>query len=85
MANPSKIQFIIDHIDPLGQGVFKQDEKVYFIPKTLPNETGTAEILKKKKGVHFAKLESLNQKSELRTQANCQHYDLCAGCHFQHS
>lgn len=84
MANPSKIQFIIDHIDPLGQGVYKQDEKVYFIPKTLPAETGTAEILKKKKGVHFARLESLDQESEYRTLASCKHYDVCSGCHFQH-
>jgi 23S rRNA (uracil1939-C5)-methyltransferase len=81
----NKIEFIIDHIDPLGQGVFKQDDKIYFIPKTLPGESGTARILKKKKGVHFCELEVLYQKSPDRVDDLCPHFQTCNGCHFLHT
>lgn len=84
MTNHAKINFIIDHIDPLGQGVCKKDDKVYFIPKTLPNETGTAKIIKSKKGVHFAELENIDVVSEAREEATCGHYNQCHACHYQH-
>ena len=54
-------KFIIDHIDPLGQGVFKQDGEIFFIPKTLPNEEGDFEVLKSSKGVNFGKLVKLEK------------------------
>ena len=80
-----QIQFLIDHIDPLGQGVFKSDEKVYFIPKTLPGETGNASIVKSSKGVYFATLNQINQASAIRTQNSCPHFDRCNGCQFLHT
>ena len=79
------IEFIIDHIDPLGQGVFKKGDDIFFIPKTLPEESGTAEVLKRKKGVHFAKLNTLETKSEKRIRPECEHFDSCQGCHFLHT
>jgi len=79
-----KIEFIIDHIDPLGQGVFKKGDDIFFIPKTLPNESGSAFVLKKKKGVHFAELDELTQVSEARIESECSHFNNCPGCHFFH-
>lgn len=79
------IRFIIDHIDPLGQGVFKEDEKVYFIPKTLPGESGLAQVVKKKKNLYFCKLIELDQKSPQRQNSECPHYHTCSGCHFLHT
>lgn len=79
-----KIEFIIDHIDPLGQGVFKEGDNIFFIPKTLPNESGSARVLKKKKGVHFAELETLTQESDKRITSECEHFQNCPGCHFFH-
>lgn len=78
------IQFIIDHIDPLGQGVYKEGDDIFFIPKTLPNETGTAQILKRKKGVHFAKVEKLDNPSQSRIKSECSHFNQCPGCHYLH-
>ncbi len=81
----NKIEFIIDHIDPLGQGVFKDGENIYFIPKTLPGESGTAKILKRKKGVHFCELISLSKQSDKREKPLCSHFSECQGCHFLHT
>lgn len=78
-------KFIIEHIDPLGQGVFKENDQIYFIPKTLPKETGTFEILKSKKGVNFGKLISLDKVSNTREIPACTHFADCSGCHFLHT
>lgn len=78
-------KFKIDHIDPLGQGVSKQSEKVCFIRKTLPGETGQAKILKKSKGVMFAEPESFAQVSSLREKSDCPHFEDCPSCHFLHT
>lgn len=80
-----KTKFIIEHIDPLGQGVYKDGENIYFIPKTLPGETGVAKILKSKRNIHFCQLETLEHKSPERNAPACPHFDQCPGCHFLHT
>lgn len=80
-----KLHFHIDHIDPLGQGVHKDGATVCFIPKTLPGETGTAEIIKRSKGVSFGKLISVEATSPERIKPECKHFDQCPGCQFLHA
>ncbi len=48
--------FLIENIDPLGQGVSKTNNEIFFIKKTLPGESGIAEITSQKKGVSFGVL-----------------------------
>lgn len=79
-----RISFVINHLDSLGQGVAKQDDKIYFIKKTLPGEKGEASFLAKSKGVHFYKLEHISEKSPLRQNAQCQHFQECGGCDYLH-
>jgi 23S rRNA (uracil1939-C5)-methyltransferase len=78
-------KFLIDHIDPLGQGVYKENDQVYFIPKTLPTETGNFEILQSKKGVNFGRLLDLEVKASNRIEPTCPHFNHCPGCHFLHT
>jgi len=79
------IKFNIEQIDSLGQGVFKDDGKIYFIPKTLIGETGTAEVYKSAKGVNFCRLLTLEKKSKERIDSVCPHFSECPGCHFLHT
>jgi 23S rRNA (uracil1939-C5)-methyltransferase len=79
------IDFEIDHIDPLGQGVSKKGGAVTFIAGTLPGETGTAMVYKRAKGVQFARLETLDQTSSVRVDPVCPHFDKCPGCQFLHT
>ena len=81
------IKFKIDHMDPMGQGVSKESQ-IAFIEKTLPGETGTAEIYRKAKGVIFGNLsdpENLNTKSPDRIEPECPHFYECRGCQFLHT
>ncbi len=82
---PQIIEFTIDHLDPLGQGVHKEDDLVVFIPKTLPGERGRALIKKRVKGVAFAELTELCEASSLRTTPACPHFDQCGSCHYLHT
>jgi 23S rRNA (uracil1939-C5)-methyltransferase len=80
-----KINFKIEHLDPIGQGVSKLSDKVAFIPKTLPGEEGIAQVTKSSKGVYFAQLIELTKVSEHRNTSVCPHYDECSGCQYLHT
>ena len=80
-----KIDFRIQHIDPIGQGVSKEDAAVTFIKKTLPGEMVSAEVFSKKKGVQFATLTAIGEPSADRKAPDCPHYDSCNGCDYQHT
>lgn len=81
------INFKIDHMDPLGQGVSKEN-KIAFIENTLPGESGIAEIYRKAKGVIFGRLKDpvqLGIASDIRIVPECRHFNECRGCQFLHT
>ncbi len=83
----TNINFKIEHMDPLGQGVSKKDQ-IAFIEKTLPGEEGIAEIYRKAKGVVFGKLidpDNLHIKSSDRIKPECLHFYECRGCQYLHT
>lgn len=84
-VEPTRVDFEIDHIDPLGQGVSRKDGSVTFVAGTLPGETGTAVVYKRAKGVQFAKLERLDKTAENRIEPVCPHFEQCPGCQFLHT
>ena len=79
------IEFEIDQMDPLGQGVSKKDGSITFVAGTLPGETGTAVVYKRSKGVQFARLQSLNQTADNRIEPDCPHFNQCPGCQYLHT
>jgi 23S rRNA (uracil1939-C5)-methyltransferase len=76
------LEFAIENMDSLGQGVAKIDNKPCFIPKTLPGETGVATLTKASKGVMFARLKSLDITADNREEPVCKHFENCPGCHY---
>ncbi len=78
-------EFEISHIDGLGQGVSKINERIIFIPKTLPGEKGICKIIKASKGVHFAETIELYTESPHRIEPECPHFHTCGGCDFLHT
>jgi len=84
-TQPSRIDFEIESIDPLGQGVSKKDGKITFVPATLPGETGSAIVYKRSKGVQFARLQTLDKTADNRVEPDCPHFDKCPGCQFLHT
>ena len=83
--NTRPIEFEIDHIDPLGQGVSKKGGNITFVAGTLPGEKGTALVYKRAKGVQFARLQTLDRASDKRVKPECPHFNRCPGCQFLHT
>ncbi len=80
-----EIYFSIQHIDSLGQGVSKKNQQIVFIPKTLPEETGKAQIVHRKGKVQFAKSIEITKKSTHRQKPDCSHFKNCEGCAYLHT
>ena len=81
----AKLEFHIQSTDHFGQGVHKDGKRIVFIPKTLPGETGEAEVIEKKKGVEFAVLTHLENPSPQRIEAECPHFAECQACAYLHT
>ncbi len=79
------IEFEIDHLDPLGQGVSKTGGGITFVAGTLPGETGTAIVYKRAKGVQFARLQQLQHSAANRIEPTCPHFSQCPGCQYLHT
>jgi 23S rRNA (uracil1939-C5)-methyltransferase len=79
------LEFQIESMDSMGQGVAKIDNKPCFIPKTLPGERGQAALTKASKGVMFARLSTLDITADNREEPLCEHFDSCPGCHYLHT
>lgn len=61
--------------DPEGQ--------VYFVDGAVPGDVVTVEYKRKKKGVPFGKVHSIDSPSADRVEPFCQHFDICGGCKWQ--
>lgn len=79
------LEFSIESMDSMGQGVAKIDDKPCFIAKTLPGEEGKATLTKASKGVMFAKLDTLDITAGNREESQCPHFESCPGCHYLHT
>jgi len=67
-----------------GKGVGKAEELVVFVDKAVPGDVADVRIMKKKKNLAEAVIETLHTSSELRTDPFCQHFGVCGGCKWQH-
>ncbi len=85
MQSQRMVPFKIIRMDSLGQGVSKESDKITFIPKTLPGDAGEARIVAERKGVSFAKMQSLKEASPLRIDPVCPHFESCPSCHYLHT
>ncbi len=74
----------IDRVAAEGKCVSKVDGKVIFTTKTAPGDIIDARIIRKKKNYLEAIPIRYLQKSDLRVDPFCTHFELCGGCKWQH-
>jgi 23S rRNA (uracil1939-C5)-methyltransferase len=85
MPDSTFIPFKISTMDSLGQGVSKETDKITFISKVLPGESGEARITGQRKGVCFANVHTLKTRSPHRIDPVCPHFRNCPSCHYLHT
>ena len=74
----------INGLDHQGNGISKIDNKVIFIPNTLPDELVEVEITKDKKNYLEGKLVNIIESSPKRIESKCLYYQECGGCNYLH-
>lgn len=67
-----------------GEGIGKENGKVYFVKNALPFEDVEVEVLKENKNFSFAKATNIKTKSPDRAQPLCPYFFKCGGCQLQH-
>lgn len=66
-----------------GKGVSRIDDYVVFVKRGIPGDIVNARIIKRKKNYAEAIIISFVEKSKLRIDAPCKHFEYCGGCTWQ--
>ncbi|MDP2560579.1 23S rRNA (uracil(1939)-C(5))-methyltransferase RlmD [Psychrobium sp. 1_MG-2023] len=74
----------IEKLDLKLQGMAYIDQKVVFVPSTLPNEEVVIQVNHEHKNYASAELIEITKVSEQRISALCQHFEDCGGCQVQY-
>ncbi len=74
----------ITDLNHQGDGVGKIDGFTLFVPRSLPGETVTVEIVTVHKTYAEARLVTIEETTTGRITPACQHFDRCGGCQLQH-
>lgn len=78
------MKVIIEKLDHYGRGITKINNKICFVPYTLPNEEVDITIIEEKKKYMVAKTNKIYNYSNLRCDKQCKYYSLCGGCNTMH-
>ena len=74
----------INKLDHQGRGIGKIDNKVIFVPYTLPGDLVEVEITKEKKNFLEGKVNKFINKSDEHIENKCLYYGICGGCQLRH-
>jgi len=75
----------IDKIVFGGKGLSKFDDKVCFVPYTLPDEVVEIKVVEEKKNICEGFPVEILHKNPNRVTPECKYYMECGGCDFQHA
>lgn len=74
---------IIEKLDHFGRGICHIDQKICFVPYTLPGDYCDIRIIQEKKSFLEGCLQKIINESPYRIHSSCPHFDQCGGCQFQ--
>ena len=70
----------ITDMDHLGNGIGKIDNKIVFVPKSIPGDICNIDIYKSHKKYDKGRLREIITASNSRIDARCPYYNECGGC-----
>lgn len=74
----------ITKLDHQGRGIGKVDDKIIFVPYTLPDDEIKFKITKEKKNFCEGKVTEYIKKSSRHIDQTCPYYGICGGCDLRH-
>jgi 23S rRNA (uracil1939-C5)-methyltransferase len=79
-----ELRLMIEKLVYGGDGLGHAEGNTVFAPFVLPGEEVRAEVKARKKKTVWAKVTEVVQASAARVNAECPHFGICGGCHYQH-
>jgi 23S rRNA (uracil1939-C5)-methyltransferase len=79
-----ELQLSIEKMIYGGEGLAHADGNTVFVPFVLPAEQVRATVRTRKKKLIHANLVNVEKASPSRVAAECPHFRVCGGCHYQH-
>ena len=70
--------------DHFGRGISKDNEKIIFVDKALPEEIVDVIITKENKKYSEARIINIEKKNQKRKEVICPYYEKCGGCNLLH-
>ena len=74
----------IEKLDNLGRGICYINNKITFVPNTLPDEIVNLKLTKESKKYNEAIVTEYIKQSKKRIPSKCPYYEECGGCHLLH-
>ncbi len=78
-------KLLIEKLDNNGRGISYYNNKIIFIPNTLPNEEVIINITKENKKYYEGEVIEYIRTSPLRIESLCPYYKYCGGCNLLHT
>ena len=78
------IEVTITDLSDTGDGVGRFDQRVVFVPDTVPGDRVIVRLVNVKPKYAYGKLQQLLQASPHRMRPSCIVADKCGGCQWQH-
>ena len=73
----------IEKIAAEGKSIAYIDDKVLFVPNTVPGDVVDVQVTRKRKSFMEGFVTQVRQLSDLRTTPACSHFGICGGCKWQ--
>lgn len=83
-TEPRETQLLIESLTNSGDGLGRLDQRVVFVPYTLPGDRVRIRITQQKKTYALAETQELLEPGASRITPRCAHFGVCGGCDWQH-
>lgn len=81
---PRDAELVIESLTNAGDGLGRQDQRVVFVPYTLPGDRVRIKITQRKKTYALGSVEEILEPGKDRISAPCPYFEKCGGCDWQH-
>lgn len=81
---PKEAELTIDSLTNSGDGLGRLDERVVFVPYTMPGDKVQIKITQRKKNFMLAEAIDILEEGPGRVKPRCAVFERCGGCDWQH-
>ncbi|ASJ74430.1 class I SAM-dependent RNA methyltransferase [Granulosicoccus antarcticus] len=81
---PRESELVIESLTNAGDGLGREEQRVIFVPYTVPGDRVRIKITQRKKTYALASVVEILEPSKDRISAPCEYFERCGGCDWQH-